>query len=197
VRHGRSRFFPIAAILGTNTSASAVTVFLDETLVGEHEILLVSLRTEHRGDASPVLEYSDPDIAVLASCLQSSIDDFSGARPPKIADALARSGRTVRQWAAALRMLGADPDYRTAPVSRDELWGVVEDATKPPAIRAAAAVALRPSTDSERVRLRVQVETSATAGFRAALEAILDSEGDIEERLQGLEEEQAATTHEG
>jgi hypothetical protein len=189
VRHGKSRFLPIAAILGTNTSATAVTVFLDEALVGERQISLVSRRSAQRRDSSIGLDEPDPDIAVLASCIQSTIDDFSRARRLDVTEALARGDRSVREWVASLRELGEDPGYRTTPVARGDLWHVVEDATKPAAIRVAAAVALRPADDSERVRLRVQADTSAAAGFRSTLEAVLDSEGDIERRLQELEDE--------
>jgi hypothetical protein len=84
VRHGKSRFLPIASLLGTNTSANEVTLFLDAALVGEREISLVSLKSTQRRDGSIGLDDPDPEMAALASCIQDAIDGFSKARRPEL-----------------------------------------------------------------------------------------------------------------
>lgn len=76
-RFGTSRFIPVAAILGTSTSEHAITVFLDEALVGQPQITLVS---RARRATDPTYRTPDPELRELAGCLSSAIDAFGGTR---------------------------------------------------------------------------------------------------------------------
>jgi hypothetical protein len=104
-------------------------------------------------------------------------------------DALARGGRAVDEWVAALRGLRAKiatfRDQATGGV--DALWSVLEDAEAAAEQRAAAAVALSPHLDEGgRARLRIAAQATVAPKLRIALEAA--AEDDDERLVRALEE---------
>lgn len=90
-------------------------------------------------------------------------------------DLLARQGRDLEHWRAALAELVVE-DYR-APIDRQELVMVVEDPSAPREQRVGAALAISslPADAPERVRLRVAIETTADPALRHDLEAAAGS----------------------
>jgi len=115
------------------------------------------------------------------------------------AAALQRRGRNGEQWIHGLRNIGAGADgsLRTAPLSRDRLWRIVQDASSEPQSRAAAAVALATEIDEpDRQQLNAVARATAAPKLRIALEAAANGDKDETELAALLEavqlEEQAA-----
>ncbi len=109
---------------------------------------------------------------------------------------LGREGRSVVEWIAALRSVGAGTNatHRIAPVNPDRLWSIVEDPSTDARSRAAAAVALSTSTDDEgRMRLRAAAVATAAPKLRVALETLASpaSEEELVRVLEDLEESEA------
>jgi hypothetical protein len=120
----------------------------------------------------------------------------SHARGDAAVDAtlLARDGRSLGDWLAALRGIGtgANATHRVAPVPPERLWRIVEDPGAKPVARATAAVALGAALDDEgRVRLRVAAEAVAAPKLRVALEEVAGEARDeaLTKALEELEEE--------
>jgi hypothetical protein len=89
--------------------------------------------------------------------------------------ALRKRDRSPSEWVRDLRSIGAGArlDHRTPPVPPEALWQTVESAGAEPAVRAAAAVALRESFDVDgRRRLLEVAETTASPRLRIALQTI-------------------------
>jgi hypothetical protein len=133
---------------------------------------------------------------------------WSAHRPSGMESAaalLGREGRGMSAWITNLRALGAgaNADMRTAPIPRERLLRVVEDASLDPTSRAAAAVALGLDLDEEgRARLRAAAESTAAPKLRFAIEKVASLEGSedaaIEAALAELEaEEVKSRTAEG
>lgn len=109
-------------------------------------------------------------------------------------EALARGGRTTEAWLDALRRVavGANVDMRTAHVSLEKLWSLVEDPSAQPSARAGAAASLASvATEDDRKRIRVAAATIAEPKLRLAIERV--AEPDIEdealaEALESVEE---------
>ncbi len=101
---------------------------------------------------------------------------------------LARHGRPVEEW---LRALGnSEGDFRSAPVSAEELLALVEDPSQQSTARAAAAVALRSSaSDEDRDRIRIAAEACAGDKLRIALREAADplSERALHEAVAALD----------
>ncbi len=118
--------------------------------------------------------------------VQTALDAFHGRRPIDLPNELARGRRSAKDWIAALRTLGSGAGqltYRVATVEPERLLAVVESPTEPPAVRAAAAVALaKTATMEQRERLKKSTETVAEPRLRFALEAAI---GEDEEALEG------------
>lgn len=95
---------------------------------------------------------------------------------------LARGGRTVDEWKAALQKLAASggSDYRTVNLTEEQLWSVYEDGSASPELRAAAALVLRARKgEGAAERLRVAAEGAASEPVRVVLEQA--AEGDVAE----------------
>jgi hypothetical protein len=102
---------------------------------------------------------------------------------------LAREGRTVREWIESLRALSREHAYRTAGVSADALWALVEAPAGTAADRVAAAVAVA-RDDETRERVRVAAHAVAEPKLRVALEAAAEGDDDaLENALDALETE--------
>jgi hypothetical protein len=128
--------------------------------------------------------------------LQEGLAQKPAATPADVETLLSRGGRATREWAAALRALGAGGlgGYRSASVPRDLLWSVAESPSAAPDARVAAAVALRRDLDeSGRERLRVAAAATVAPKLRVALGNVLaegaDDEGKVFLALDEAEEE--------
>jgi hypothetical protein len=89
---------------------------------------------------------------------------------------------------------GANADHRTAPISRDQLWQIVEHAGSRPSARAGAAIALAEGLDDAgRVRLQKAAGATASPKIRVAIEkaATSPSDEELREALAELEQEEA------
>ena len=90
----------------------------------------------------------------------------------------------------ALRALGrAEGDYRSTPVSTEQLWQTFESSAADPEARASAAIALRARLDASCApRLRVVAAATAAPKLRVAIErAAGDDDAALEEALAALE----------
>ena len=108
--------------------------------------------------------------------------------------ALLRKGtRTVGQWIASLRAIGAgaNADLRTAPLPRERLLRIVEDPASPADDRAAAAVAVGASSnDDDRARLQSVADAVAAPRLRVAIEAAAGADdAELEAALAQVVEE--------
>jgi len=108
-------------------------------------------------------------------------------RAPRLAELVERAGRRHEVWLADLRELRTrETDYRTAALSRDDLWGLVEDPAAPPDARAGAAFVLQAgSAEPERARLRIAANATASPRLRIALDSA--AEGDEQELADALD----------
>lgn len=101
---------------------------------------------------------------------------------------LQRGDRPHRTWVAVLRSGGLGT-LRTAALSKDKLWRVIEDASAGPLERAAAAVALGKDLGAEeRRRLERAARATAAPKLRVVLETAADAEDEqLAEHLEALE----------
>ena len=109
-----------------------------------------------------------------------------------VADAavLKRGDRAFGDWVNALRAGTIVASHRSAPLERDHLWRIVENASAEPMGRAAAAVALSQQLDGkERRRLQRIATSTAAPKLRVCLEAVAaeDEAAAIAEALQDVE----------
>ena len=123
-------------------------------------------------------ERNEDDAAGVVERIQEAMEARAAHELPFATESLlARGERSVAEWLDGLRRIHAADEvhYRVAPVDRESLFGAVEDATKKPELRVAAAIALGRELDDEgRARLRVYAEAVAEPKLRAALEQIAD-----------------------
>ncbi len=101
--------------------------------------------------------------------------------------AVARVGRDATTWLDALRLLTQrEGGMRTAPVLRDQLFGLVSDTRLDASTRAGAAAALGlEAGPSDRERLRVTAATIASPKLRVVVEAAAN--GDQAKLLEALD----------
>jgi len=89
-------------------------------------------------------------------------------------EALARQGRSVEAWRAAVgHLLGRGTAFRDGSLGRDALLDRVEVASLPAEQRLGAALALMDADDDARTRVRIAAEACADTPLREALEAAL------------------------
>jgi hypothetical protein len=144
---------------------------------GEEVLVPITLGSLERNTDVPIVPLIEERIrgAMDTSCCQDG--------PPDDAPLLRRGNRDMGVWVAALRSIGAgaNADLRTAPITRERLFRIVEDPASPAADRAAAAVALAGAVDEEnRMRLRSAAEATAEPKLRVAIEKAADGENDAE-----------------
>jgi hypothetical protein len=121
--------------------------------------------------------------------IREALDSARREEPASAIAMLERGGRALPEWLGALRSIGAgaNVDLRTAPVSPETLWRIVEDPRAPQRARASAAVALGAQLDAaSRARLRVTAAATAAPKLRIALDAAVD--GDDEAVADALAE---------
>ncbi|WP_437671299.1 hypothetical protein [Sorangium sp. So ce131] len=92
---------------------------------------------------------------------------------------LERRGRPARAWRAALRRLVSEAgvDYRTARLTREQAFAVLEDGAAPAEHRIGAALALSSASDGETAaRVRIAAESCVNRDVRLALEQAAEGE---------------------
>jgi len=177
-RGARERFIPLARtarVLETDAGAELV-------LAGGERLELAVvppwLRPSRGADLTPAL--AQRRRARLIALLR---DRVARARrgAPETAALLARRGRPLPAWRAALRALIRDAaGYRSATLPRDHALEVVEDGLAPVELRIAAALALSPGAGGDAApRLRVAIDGCASRDVRVALEQA--AEGELDE----------------
>jgi hypothetical protein len=146
---------------------------------------------DHSAVSRPVI-----GLNAIAAHIQRARDRASrGAAADEVTTRLARSDRDASTWLYALQQIQTDAtSFREAPVSRERLWRLLEDASQPADVRGAAAIALRANLDEpERARLRVMTASCASPRLRVAFEA---AQGEDDARLAkargGLEGDEPA-----
>ncbi len=135
--------------------------------------------------------WANDEAGALAERIEQAVASHRrGDAQSRVSDLL-RGERTVAQWIAALRALGAGggATFRKAEVDAERLFRVLESPSASAEERAAAAVAL---SASERPALRSRVRVVADAVADPALRAVIDaaSRDDAEglaEKMQGFE----------
>jgi hypothetical protein len=97
--------------------------------------------------------------------------------------ALARGGRTVREWLTDLRTV-REAHYRVAAIHDEDLLRVLSDPKADESVRAAAAICLA-KNDGEKVR--IAADDVAEPKLRAAIDAALDDdEAKLEQALAAI-----------
>jgi hypothetical protein len=138
--------------------------------------------------------WDDGEASVLFEQLRGALESYRARSTTDDSVVLARGARPMGEWIRSLRRLGAgaDVDMRTAPVSSESLLRILEDPSRPPVERAAAAVALADASgERERTRLRVAAKSTVSPKLRFAIEKV--ERGEVEEAaLAALEEESRA-----
>lgn len=131
-------------------------------------------------------------VALVVQRLQQGLAGYRAAHDDRPAPLPERGGRPVGEWIRQLRAIGsgASADHRTAPITAERLWQIVEDPGADPVARAGAAVALGGAIDARgRARLRIMAEATASPEVRrlldlAANEASEDALGAAISRVQ-------------
>jgi hypothetical protein len=135
--------------------------------------------------------------AIVAERIREAMDTFQQGGAISRAALLERGDRTAADWVLALRRVGsgASAGPRTAAVSGENLWRILEDASSGSTARAAAAVALGTDLDDDgRARMRSIAEGTAAPKLRIALEAAASATDDaaLAEALSSVEAAEAA-----
>jgi hypothetical protein len=133
--------------------------------------------------------------ALIEERLRAAMDGYREGGAAGDAAVLRQGGRSTSAWISALRAIGvgANADMRTAPLPRERLFRIVEDASAAPADRAAAAAAVALGTeldDDERARLAHAAEVTAAPGLRVALAAAAG--GAVQAEIEAALEEMAS-----
>jgi hypothetical protein len=129
-------------------------------------------------------QLNDQSTDLVTQRIQQALASYHQNRREREVTLPERGQRTVAEWIQSLRATGsgANADHRTAPVSREELFRIVEDPGAEPASRAAAAIAIGGGLDDQgRARLRIAAESTAAPDVRALLE--LSAEEADEDRI--------------
>ncbi|WP_437955633.1 hypothetical protein WME76_29550 [Sorangium sp. So ce119] len=173
------RFIPYACIERIDETALGVEL----GLAGGEEVLLTIV---------PPQLLRDPSETGLSMVLAERrrehllalLRERSGRGAPEAGRAgalLERRGLAAPAWRAALRRLvdEAGADYRTARLTREQAYAVLEDGGAPAELRIGAALALSSSRDDHTAeRLRIAAEGCASRDVRLAIEQAAEGEVD-------------------
>jgi hypothetical protein len=173
----RRRFVPHADIVGV--SAEDARVVIGRTNGTELRFEVPVYKAEH-GKPSPAAH--DEAAAIARRIRQAQRAHREGAPVTDLSAALDRGARTTSEWLADLRKLGQGTvaTFRTAPVSREQIFDVVTSTTATAKDRVAALVALRPSLrDDEKTRIRVATEHIAAPELRDQMIRVLDEDDEL------------------
>jgi hypothetical protein len=189
---GRKRFIPYSDVRAigryeANELGQPVWVGIELSLLS-HEIIRI-----------PVMHpkaWMGPHLETVLERIREAMGGFHHGDTAWDTSILLRGKLEVPQWIRSLRALGtgANAGHRTAPVTPERLWRVVEDPGAHPAARAGAAVALgTDGSDETRRRLHAAARTTAAPRVRIAIEtAALHQEDDLAQALAELDAEEAA-----
>jgi hypothetical protein len=178
----RGRFIPYRNVVGVEVRGARLRVAVRDGKLAE----LVSV------DDSADSRVPRVGVHALARRIAQARDAARLRGQYDLAVSLGRGERNTKAWMADLLSLLRRPTgYRVATVSRDQLWGTLEDVAQPAEMRAAAAVALRPAlADEERRRLRVAAEACASPRLRVAFEvAAGEDERSLEDAIEEIEKD--------
>jgi hypothetical protein len=143
------RFIPWSEVVSTRCSWGGVSLKLTNG----------ALALPANGDQQPAL-LARIDEALAAYRADASVD---------LDTRLARRGRDRGAWLRALS--GREGDFRSAPLSDEQLWSLIERTSTPATARAAAALILARSADeNDRARLRITAEACASPRLRVVLD---------------------------
>jgi hypothetical protein len=179
---GTKRFFPLAKIRAVEEWTSG--------LGNPHFVGARMTMTDGRSIWLPVgrKRWSDDEARGLVERIREAKEIHARGGVEAATAFLGQGGRDVRDWIASLRALGlgANDDLRTAALSADSLWRVVESHGAQPGERAAAAVALGATLDDGgKQRLRVAAEAVADERLRVAIDAALREDEPVLEEVLG------------
>ncbi|MDB4994646.1 MAG: hypothetical protein JWM74_2078, partial [Myxococcaceae bacterium] len=125
-----------------------------------------------------------PDAATCdaaADLITNALEARKSSGTVQAVDVLARGERSLDAWIRDLQQLTRREGYRDAAVPPAKLLDVVEDASASPALRAAAAIALRAHGDPAALtRVRAAAFLSASPQVRVALEAAASDVDEVE-----------------
>jgi hypothetical protein len=164
---GKERYFPFSQIRWVNPWEGKQ---LNKTYLGVELVM-------RSGEVARVLvgqkRWAEEEAGLLIERIREAIDAYTEGMAGDDASVLGRKGRDPKDWLTRLRAIGAEAnaDMRTPPIPKERLWRIVEDASAKAVSRACAAVALAGQLPpSERQRIRVVAETTASPKLRVALE---------------------------
>ena len=111
---------------------------------------------------------------------------------------LDRGGRALADWRASLQaILDQQGSYRETPLTRDQLFEVLESAASPAEHRLGAALSLSAAGDAKvHEKIRVAAEACANPRVRIALAKVADGGIDDEAIDEAIAEDEAARTAE-
>jgi hypothetical protein len=136
---------------------------------------------------------SEQDTILIIQRIEQAMASFHQESRERDVALPERGGRSLEEWIRLLRAVGsgANADHRTAPISLEELFRVVEDPSAAPTERARAAVAIGGGLDDRgRARLRIAAEATAAPEIRALIELSAEEADEAQiaeafEQLQG------------
>ncbi len=188
---GKERFFPFSQIEWVNPFESKQ---LSKTYLGVELVL-------RSGESVRIQvgqkRWADEEQEMVVERIREAIEAYSSGMAGADASILGRNGRAPKDWITSLRSIGAgaNADMRTSPIPLERLWRIVEDASASAVARASAAIALAPQVPpSERRRIRIAAQATASPKLRVALEHASDhdiSDDALAESLAELEAEGA------
>ncbi|EYF00301.1 hypothetical protein [Chondromyces apiculatus] len=181
LRHqGKERFLPLSRIARADPLEGGISLTLTD---GEHLRIFLSPPALRRPAGSLTADLCTRRCAHLLRALHDHLHaqpEAAALTPSPAADVLlARRGRALSDWRAALRAAVTDDGgtYRTATLSPARALEVLEDGRAPLDHRIGAALALAPTRDRRAARrLRIAIATSASEDVRAALEQAAEDE---------------------
>ena len=165
-RARRDEFVPYGQVASVTMKHDAVVFHLDD---GSR----VRARARH---------LSDVQESELKARIDAAIAAFHhGSSSAEALSQLDRGGRPIAAWRAALAaQLERQSSYRETPLTREQLFAVLESAAAPAERRLAAAVSLSAAGDAEiATRIRVAAEACARPRVRIALTGV--AEGAIDD----------------
>jgi hypothetical protein len=133
-----------------------------------------------------------PDAATCdaaAELITHELDARKSGGPARAVDVLARGERSTGNWISELKRLTRREGYRDLAVPTEQLIDVVEDAAAAPALRLAAAIALRGDATAM-TRVQTAALQSASPRIRVALEHAVtaEDEAQLASQLEELDE---------
>lgn len=159
---GSARFFPFRAI--EHVEGSSVGVVL-RAFGRTHDIRL----TQNDGAR-------DVERDALLARIESGIERHRLVERGNEEALLARGGRSVAEWLAAMRALGMQDagGYRLSAIPRERLWEILEDPTSDTSARTGAAIALDGSAGDPETRARLAAVAARTAApsLRVAIDTL-------------------------